>query len=413
MPSNKHPGSPKASVTPNAEFAPGVSSEAICDDDARSWSFTIGDLTVSIPIVQGGMGIGVSLSGLASAVANVGAIGVISAAGIGMSEYDGGANFLEANLKALRCEVRKARQQTGGVLGVNVMVALSEYGQYVEAAASEGIDIVFSGAGLPLRLPEYLPPGSNTKLAPIVSSSRAASLLCRKWRDRYGRVPDAFVVEGPLAGGHLGFKPEQIDDPEFRLEKLVPQTVEAVAPFEEAHGRRIPVIAAGGIYTGADMYKFFKLGATAAQLGTRFVVTHECDVSDTFKQSYLDCKEDDVMIINSPVGLPGRAVRSAFTEALMQGQRRPVNCPFRCIITCAASKSPYCIALALENARKGDLANGFAFAGANAYRSTEIVSVKDLVGELMGECRQCRLRELASSGGPAGDRTPCPPRADG
>ncbi|MDH4272654.1 MAG: nitronate monooxygenase, partial [Candidatus Aminicenantes bacterium] len=205
----------------------------------------IGELTTRIPIIQGGMGVGVSMSGLAAAVANQGGVGVIAAAGIGMLEPDGFSNFLEANIRALRREIRKAREMSKGILGVNIMVALSNFGDMVRTAVEEKVDIIFSGAGLPLHLPEFLKPGGRTKLVPIVSSARAAGLLIRKWLGKYGYLPDAFVVEGPLAGGHLGFKPEQIQDPGYSLDRLIPEVIAEVRPFEAQQQKDIPVIAAG------------------------------------------------------------------------------------------------------------------------------------------------------------------------
>ncbi len=377
------PSDSKASRRPNSQHHVAHSRDDSLSSSAV-WGepLQFGDLTVPVPIVQGGMGVGVSLAGLASAVADAGGLGVLSAVGIGMLEGDLATNFLSANLRALRSEIRQSREQTRGVLGINVMVALTDYGRYVRVAVEEGIDVVFSGAGLPLTLPALVPEGARVKLVPIVSSARAAVLICRKWHSRYGRLPDGLVVEGPLAGGHLGFRMEQISDPDYALEKLVPEVVSAAAEFESAHGVKIPVIAAGGIYTGADIVKFRRLGASAVQMGTRFVTTDECDVDDAFKRAYLDCTEEDLVLIKSPVGLPGRAVRNEFTDAIMQGERKPVNCPFRCISTCDGDNSPYCIALALLNAKRGRLKSGFAFAGANAYRTDEIISVAELIRKL-------------------------------
>jgi nitronate monooxygenase len=348
----------------------------------------IGNLVAGIPIIQGGMGVGISLSGLSTAVANEGGIGVIATAGIGMTEPDFFSDFLGANLRALRREIRKARAATAGILGVNIMVALTNYADLVRAALEEKIDIIFSGAGLPLNLPGFLPAGSATKLVPIVSSGRAAALLCKRWTERFGYMPDAIVVEGPRAGGHLGFKMNEIFDPAFALEKLLPEVIEAVQPFTKASGKIVPVIAAGGIYTGADLFKFMQLGAAGGQMGTRFVTTHECDASHQFKQSYLESKEDDIVIIQSPVGMPGRAIRNPFIDAVNNGQKHPYRCPYHCIITCDYQNSPYCIALALVNAQKGNLKSGFPFAGANAYRTNAIVSVKELIDGLMQEYRQ-------------------------
>ena len=351
----------------------------------------IGDLTIELPIIQGGMGIGVSMSGLASAVANEGGVGVIAVAGLGMFEPDYVKNFIEANNRGLRKEIQKARELTNGVLGVNIMVALSNFAELVKTSISEGIDIIIAGAGLPLNMPEYLPKGSKTKLVPIVSSGRAAKILCSKWKEQYDYLPDAIVVEGPKAGGHLGFKRKQLDDPEFALEKLLPDVLEHVKYFEETYHTTIPVIAAGGIYTGEDIKKIMDLGASGVQMGTRFVTTEECDASLKFKQTYIDSKEEDMEIIDSPVGMPGRAIRNEFIEKISRGEKRPVKCPYHCLRTCDIKTTPYCIVSALMNCRKGNFYNGYAFAGANAYRTTKIVTVKELMSSLVKEFEEAVL----------------------
>lgn len=351
----------------------------------------IGSATARIPIIQGGMGIGISLSGLAAAVASEGGVGVIATAGIGMSEPDFFKDSFEANHRALRKEIRKARELSQGILGVNIMVALTNFADLVKTAIEEGIDIIFSGAGLPLNLPEFLGDNARTNLAPIVSSGRAAAIIAKKWSDKYNRLPDAVVVEGPKAGGHLGFKQEMIDDPAYSLEKLVPEVVEAMQPFEEKYGKPIPVIAAGGIYTGQDIFRFFQLGASGVQMATRFVTTHECDASLKFKQSYIDSGIEDMVIIKSPVGMPGRAIRNSFIEEVSQGKRKPFKCPYHCLKTCDYKNSPYCITLALINAKKGNLAQGFAFAGENAYRADRIISVKELMETLIKEYNEAAV----------------------
>lgn len=342
----------------------------------------IGDLIAKIPIIQGGMGVGISLSGLASAVAKEGGIGVIAAAMIGMGESDLGSNYREANIRALQRELRQAREKTDGILGVNIMAALTNFSDMVKTAIKEKADIIFVGAGLPLDLPGYLKDGAKTKLVPIISSARAASVICKKWLTKFNYLPDAFVVEGPKAGGHLGFKPEQLDDPEFSLETTIPQVVLTVREFEEKAGKKIPVIAAGGVYDGMDINKFLQLGAAGVQMGTRFVATHECDADEKFKQTYVQAKEEDIQIIKSPVGLPGRAVMGPFLEDVKNGLKKPFKCPFHCISSCDYTKSPYCISMALANAKKGLLKHGFAFAGKNAYRIESIVSVKELIASL-------------------------------
>jgi nitronate monooxygenase len=352
---------------------------------SRLKPLTIGDVTAAVPIIQGGMGVGISLAGLASAVANEGAIGVIAAAGIGMNEPDFFTNFLEANIRALRREIRKARSLTDGILGLNVMMANSNHGDLFRTAFEEGIDIIFSGAGLPLNLPEYRTPGSRTKLAPIVSSARAAGLICKRWLRKYDCLPDAVVVEGPKAGGHLGFSEEQIFDPAYALEVLIPAVVREVDSYAAAYGRPIPVIAAGGIYTGRDIRAFMGLGAAGVQMGTRFVATFECDADAAFKQMYIDAGPEGIVIIKSPVGMPGRAIRNQYIDEVTSGMKKPYKCPYHCISTCDYTNSPYCIAHALISAKKGRFQSGFAFAGANVYRVTEIVPVKKLIAELVDE----------------------------
>jgi NAD(P)H-dependent flavin oxidoreductase YrpB (nitropropane dioxygenase family) len=349
----------------------------------------IGDLKASLPIVQGGMGVGISLSGLASAVANQGGIGVIATAGIGMLEPDFATNFAEANKRALRKEIRKAKKMTRGIIGVNVMVALSDFYDIIKVAIEEEADLVLLGAGLPLRNLKVLLPDklkeNKTKVIPIVSSARAAKVIFQYWQKNYQHVPDGVIVEGPLAGGHLGFKKEQINNSSFSLEKLLPEIISVIKTYEEHSNKNIPVIAAGGIYTGADIYKYIQLGAQGVQMATRFVATYECDASLKFKENYLKCKKEDLIIIDSPVGLPGRAINNKFLEEVSAGIRKPFKCPWRCLKTCNIENSPYCIALALTNAQQGKLEDGFSFAGANAYRVKKIISVKELINTLVEE----------------------------
>lgn len=349
----------------------------------------IGDLVATTPIVQGGMGVGISLSGLASAVAEEGGIGVISAAGLGLLYNEYSHDYSEAGIWGMRQEIRKARQATKGIIGVNIMVALSHFSELVKTAIEEGVDIVFAGAGLPLNLPSYLTEGSKTKLAPIVSSARAAKLICTKWLSEYNYIPDAIVVEGPKAGGHLGYKHEQIEDEAFSLEAIVPQVVEVVKNFAAKHNCNIPVIAGGGVYSGEDIHRILSLGADAVQIGTRFVPTHECDASDAFKQAYINATKDDIQIIKSPVGLPGRAIRNSFLDKVADGLCRPKKCAFNCLKTCDIEKTPYCIMLALYNAYKGRMEHGYAFSGSNAWKCDKIVSVKELMDSLREEYKAC------------------------
>jgi len=346
----------------------------------------IGDSKADIPIIQGGMGVGISLSGLASAVANQGGIGVIAANAIGMLERDYFKNGKEANIRALRKEIRKTREKTDGIIGVNIMVAVNDYPDLLQVCIEEKVDIVFIGAGLPVKgIPIQALRTANVKIVPIVSSGRAARLIFSVWQKKYNDIPDGVVVEGPMAGGHLGFKEEQITDPAYRLENLVPDVIIALKNFERSFNRKIPVIAAGGIFTGRDIHKFLKMGASGVQIASRFVATHECDADIQFKEAYLKSKKEDIVIIKSPVGLPGRAIFGPFLEKVQSGKRDTFRCPWQCLTSCAADKANYCISIALNNARQGNLKKGFAFAGENAYRINEIVSVKNLMQSLMGE----------------------------
>lgn len=342
----------------------------------------IGNLTASLPIIQGGMGVGISLSGLASAVANEGGVGVISCAGLGLIYRNTAKDYMEACICGLKEEIRKAKEKSSGIIGVNIMMALTNFSDMVKTAISEKADVIFAGAGLPLDLPKFRTPDCTTKLVPIVSSARAAKIICEKWKTLYDYLPDLIVVEGPKAGGHLGFKNDQITDPNFSLENLVPEVIKEVAFFEEKYNQEIPVVAAGGIYSGEDMYKFMEMGAKGVQIASRFVTTHECDADDKFKQSYIDAKINDVEIIQSPVGMPGRALKNAFLDKVKLGLTRPKSCPYDCLRTCDYKKVPYCIIIALYNAYKGNLDKGYAFAGSNAYKAPRIFSVKEVIDDL-------------------------------
>jgi nitronate monooxygenase len=292
----------------------------------------------------------------------------------------------DANAIILRKEIRKAQKLTSGLLGVNIMVAVDDYPDLVRVAIEEKIDMVFLGAGLPIKgIPVEDLRAAGVKVVPIVSSARAAALIFKSWSKKYRDIPDAVVVEGPKAGGHLGFKAEQIDDPDFALEKILPDVVAEIKAFEGKYHRTIPVIAAGGVFTGADIYKVFKLGASGVQMGTRFVATHECDANIRFKESYVSCREDDIEIIKSPVGLPGRAIRNSFLKNVAAGKKMGFKCAWRCLKSCDLKNARYCISLALDNARQGILDKGFAFAGSNAFRVDKIVSVNELLQELINQ----------------------------
>jgi len=345
-------------------------------------SINIGNLNIRIPIIQGGMGVGISLSGLAVAVANEGGVGVISSAGLGLLYRQRSSDFIEACIIGLREEIGKAREKTKGIIGVNIMVAMSNFADMVKTAVKEKVDIIFSGAGLPLDMPSYLDKDSLTKLVPIVSSGRAARLICEKWRSNYNYLPDAIVVEGPKAGGHLGFKENQIFDEAYSLDILVRDVKTEVQKIEEETKKSIPVIAAGGIYTGKDIYDIMQCGADAVQMGTRFVPTEECDASEEFKQTYISARQEDIEIIKSPVGMPGRAISNSFIDQVKDGKKQPIRCGYKCIKTCDISTSPYCIMTALFNAFKGNFNSGYAFCGSNAFKSSKIETVKEIFAEL-------------------------------
>jgi nitronate monooxygenase len=343
-----------------------------------------------VKLIQGGMGVAISGAGLASAVANEGGLGVIAAVGLNEAKgYPG--DYQESSIKALRGEINYARSRiTGnGFLGVNIMHALSNYSDLVQTALEEKIDFIISGAGIPRDLPSYAGEIGNThtKLIPIVSSARLADMICKAW-SKYNHLPDAIVVEGPKAGGHLGYSCEQLADLDYvehGLERIILEVVSAVRPFEDKCGRKIPVIAAGGIFYGGDIKKFLELGASGVQMATRFVATDECDADIRFKQAYLDCKKEDLIIINSPVHMPGRAIKNQFLEEVEAGRRVPIRCPYHCLKTCKPNDSPYCIARALVEAKSGKFENGFVFAGSNAYLCKEIVSVKHVFESLNKE----------------------------
>lgn len=265
------------------------------------------------------------------------------------------------------------------------MVAISEFAQTAKVAVEEGIDIIFAGAGLPLDLPECLKEGGKTKLVPIVSSAKAAALITKRWMNRYQYSPDAFVLEGPQAGGHLGFSEEQTDDPAFQLEALVPDVLREIKKTEQETGKTIPLIAGGGIFTGKDIYRMMELGAAGVQMGTRFVATEECDADDAFKQAYVNCTQEDIALIKSPVGLPGRALMNKFLREAKAGLHHPKSCPRHCIKTCPEKEAPYCISSALINAYCGKTENGFAFVGSNGWRVREIVTVENLFKDLIRE----------------------------
>lgn len=394
----------------------------------------IGHLTVRRPVIQGGMGVGISLSSLAGAVAKAGGVGIISTAQIGFRRPEFLRDPLGANLHAIGEEMKKAREIAGrGVIGFNIMVATRGYAEYVKAAVRAGADVIISGAGLPIDLPRYVAEaeeeaaaaqtlsdtkvfsaaqtvssvqtGSVTKansasrrtmLAPIVSSVKSALVICRMWDRKYRTAPDFVVIEGPCAGGHLGFSREQLteygaDTPDvsatYRQERYddeIQGIIQTVREFANKYKKEIPVISAGGIFDRTDVLHHLALGADGVQVATRFVTTEECDAPMAYKQAYIDAKKEDIEIVKSPVGMPGRAIKNAFLRSVSEGPL-PIGRCFACLEHCDPAKIPYCITKALIHAAEGDIDRALLFCGSNAYRCDRIETVPEVMRELCGE----------------------------
>lgn len=346
----------------------------------------IGDKVSKYPIIQGGMGVGVSLHNLAGNVSKEGGIGIISTADIGYQEDDFAQNPMKANFRAIGKEIEKARKIAGEdkILGVNIMVAMKNYADIVKECVRQKIDLIISGAGIPKELPEYVK-GSQTKIAPIVSSLRCCKLIVKHWINKYDYVPDMIVIEGTEAGGHLGFKPEElVEGNKPKLEDITTEVIDYIKEVEKETGKEIPVIAAGGIWDGKDIKKILKLGAAGVQMATRFVATNECDASNEFKQAYVNAKKEDVKIIKSPVGMPGRAIYNDFIKNTEVEKAKIQKC-YNCIKTCNVVDTPYCITKALINAVKGNMKEALVFCGSNVDKVKEIVSVHTLMSELVSE----------------------------
>lgn len=342
----------------------------------------IGNLTAKIPIIQGGMGVGISRYKLASAVAREGGIGIISTAQIGYDEKGFNKKQLDTNLKAIDKHINLAKAEAnGGIIGVNIMVATKGYEHYVKAACEAETDIIISGAGLPINLPE-LTKDYDVKIAPIVSSKKAAEVILRMWDKKYNKIPDFIVIEGPRAGGHLAFKPEELDNIDgIDFDSEIIEVIESKKEYEAKYNREIPVIVAGGIMYQEDIKHVLSLDANGVQMGSRFVATKECDASDEFKNAYINATKDDITIGISPVGLPGRAINNSFLKRTKEG-RIPVSKCYLCLEKCNPRTTPYCITSALISAVKGDLENGLIFCGQRVDEIKEISTVKDIFNEL-------------------------------
>lgn len=343
----------------------------------------IDNLVAKLPIIQGGMGVGVSLSNLAGTVAKFGGIGVISAAHPGFKEEDFEKNTLEANLRGLSKHIKKAKEiSSNGIIGVNIMVAMNYYEEHVKTAIKAGADLIISGAGLPLNLPKYTE-GSSIKIVPIVSSLKATKIILKYWEKHYNRTADAIIIEGPLAGGHLGFKADSLDEEINNFDNTVLDIIKEVSSFEKSFSKKIPVIVGGGVFSNSDICRFIDLGVDGVQIATRFVATHECDADIKFKLAYVNCSKDDIKIVKSPVGMPGRAINNKFLERLHNNDLKVTKC-YNCLAPCNPATTPYCISEALINSVKGDIENGLIFCGSNAYKIDKIQSVEELLLELTG-----------------------------
>ncbi|AVK49574.1 2-nitropropane dioxygenase [Clostridium sp. MF28] len=350
-------------------------------------SLKIGNLVAPIPIIQGGMGIGVSSSNLAAAVANAGGIGIISAAQLGYNEDDFEKNPLEANLRALKKHITIAKAKAvNGIIGINAMVATNNYEDHIKTAIEAGVDLIISGAGLPTMLPKIVK-NSSVKIAPIVSSLKAAKVILKLWDKHDNVAPDLVVIEGPKAGGHLGFKVEELENENLDFDKSVVDIINETKKYAEKYNKEIPVVVAGGVFDGYDIAKYLKLGASGVQMATRFVATEECDASDEFKNAYVNCNKDDIQIVKSPVGMPGRAMKNTFVKRTSSEREKITHC-YNCLTPCNPANTPYCISKALINAVKGNLDEGLIFCGENASRITKITTVKELMDELVSEIKK-------------------------
>ncbi|MEG0315034.1 MAG: nitronate monooxygenase family protein [Erysipelotrichaceae bacterium] len=347
----------------------------------------LGNKELKLPIIQGGMGVGISLGNLAGAVMKQGGMGVISAAHTGYRDPNFKADPFGTSFAAIKEEATLARKIScgAGLLAVNVMVAGNKYTEYIKSCVDAKVDAIISGAGLPLELPKLVE-GSDVLIAPIVSSGRAASLICKVWIKRYNRIPDFIVVEGSEAGGHLGFKKDELlSHTTQALKDIVKDVKTAIEPYINEYKKHIPVFAAGGIFTGTDIANIIEEGADGVQMGTRFIGTHECDASDAYKQYFIDAKKEDIVIVQSPAGMPGRAFENKLMKRVHDQEKIKINFCFNCLVPCKPAETPYCITQALMEAVKGNVEEGLIFTGTNGYRINKLVSVKELIEELVNE----------------------------
>ena len=344
----------------------------------------IGTKMAKVPVIQGGMGVGISLGNLAGAVAKEGGIGIISAAQPGFKEKDFEKNPLEANLRAVKSEYEKARKLApNGIIGFNLMVAMEHYEEYVHAVVEAGADLIVSGAGLPTELPKYVG-DSDILLAPIVSTAKSANVILKYWDKKYQRIPDLVVIEGPLAGGHLGFREDQLDEYEGQAiyDQEIQKIKEIIQNYSDKYEKKIPIAIGGGIHDSESAAHAFSLGADAIQVATRFVTTEECDADIRYKEAHLKAKESDIAIVKSPVGMPGRAIMNKFMTRVMNGEQIPHSPCHGCLVKCSPKEIPYCITDGLINAVKGNVDEGLLFCGAKAWKAEHLQTVQEVINDL-------------------------------
>ncbi|MDB2405384.1 nitronate monooxygenase [Arcobacteraceae bacterium] len=351
----------------------------------------IGNYNIEKPIIQGGMGVGISWDKLAGNVSLEGGLGVVSAVGTG---YYQNKEFSHKNIQdkpyssenfyskdGLTEIIKNTRKICGDKpLAANVLYASNDYGKIVRDACEAGIDIIITGAGIPTNMPEFTQDFPDVALIPIVSSARALKLICKKWK-RYNKLPDAVIVEGPLSGGHQGFKYDDCFKDEFQLENIVPPVIE-----EAKNWGSMPIIAAGGVWDKNDIDKFLDMGCAGVQMATRFIATHECDAAQELKDVLIGANEDDIKLLKSPVGLPARGVMTNLQSSIEDGTAPKVACISNCVAPCnkgeEAKAVGYCIADRLSAAYMGDTETGLFFTGTNGYKIKELITVKELMDKL-------------------------------
>lgn len=338
---------------------------------------TIGDLTVPYPVIQAGMGVQVAKSALAAAVARAGGVGCISSVGLGTLEGSL-ANYIEESSEKLRFEIREARRLApDGVIAVNIMVALFNYKECVQVCAEENVDIIISGAGLPLKLPE-MTANSTIKLIPVVSSGRSMNIIAKTWHRRYQRIPDAVIVEGPRCGGHMAFSYEQLDDPNsVAIDKIFREVKETIAPYEAEYGREVPLIGAEGVSNCQDVLDMLAKGFDGVQVGTRFICTEESGLDRKSKDVFVQAKDEDVMLVQSPLGLPVKVLRTPLSERIVKGEKIPFGCPFLCLRACKANKAKFCLADALVSTLFGEVEKGLYMTGSSIGKVNDIIPAEE------------------------------------